>query len=146
MVLGLLQRDGKVRTFVVADRKAPTLQGIMRANVETNSRLITDALPSYVELRNDYNHESIKHQLGDYRTTGDKHTNNIEGYWSILKRGIIGTFHSVSPQHLQGYCDEFAFRYNGRKSTNIERFAESIKNAHNARLTYKVLTTKKATN
>jgi len=140
MVLGLIQRDGKVRTFVVPDRKAETLQTIMRANVETNSRIITDALPSYVELRDEYNHESVKHTLGNYVTYGDKHTNNIEGYWSILKRGIIGTFHSVSPQHLQRYCDEFAQRYNTRSLAPVERFVESIKGAHNARLTYKVLT------
>ncbi len=146
MVLGLLERNGKVRTFVVADRKSDTLQGIMRDNVETNSRLITDALKSYTELRSDYNHESIKHINGDYRTYGDKHTNNIEGYWSILKRGIIGTFHSVSPQHLQRYCDEFAHRYNTKGLAPIERFAESIKQAHGNRLTYKVLTAKKATN
>lgn len=145
MVLGLLQRDGKVRTFVVADRGANTLQSIMRNNVETNSRLITDALPSYVSLKDQYTHESIKHTLGDYRTTGDKHTNNIEGYWSILKRGIIGTFHSVSPQHLQGYCDEFAHRYNSRTLAPIERFDESIKQAFNKRVTYKILTAKKAT-
>lgn len=146
MVLGLLQRDGKVRTFVVADRKAPTLQGIMRANVETNSRLITDSLNSYVTLKDEYNHESVKHVLGDYRTYGDKHTNNIEGYWSILKRGIIGTFHSVSPQHLQAYCDEFALRYNTRTQTTAERFFDTLKNAKGNRLTYKVLTAKKATN
>ena len=143
MVLGLLQRDGKVRTFVVPNTRATTLQPIMRENVETNSRLITDAHKSYIELKDQYQHESIKHTVGNYITVGDKHTNNIEGYWSILKRGIIGTFHSVSPQHLQGYCDEFAYRYNNRQATNIERFADSIKGAHNARVTYKVLTAKK---
>ena len=143
MVLGLVQRDGKVRTFVVPDRTSETLQTIMRDNVETNSRLITDALKSYTNLRDDYQHVSIKHVYGDYRTYGDEHTNNIEGYWSILKRGIIGTFHFVSPQHLQKYCDEFAHRYNTRTLTTSERFAISIKNANNNRLTYKVLTTKK---
>jgi transposase-like protein len=140
MVLGVLQRDGKVRTFVVPDRKGETLNTIMRNNVETDSRIISDSLPSYKDLRSDYTHDSCKHTLGDYRTYGDVHTNNIEGYWSILKRGIIGTFHSVSPQHLQRYCDEFAQRYNTRNLTNIERFAESIKGAHNSRLTYKALT------
>jgi transposase-like protein len=114
MVLGLIQRDGKVRTFVVPDRKGETLQGIMRANVETNSRIISDSLRSYVELRDDYKHVSVKHTYGNYTTYGDEHTNNIEGYWSILKRGIIGTFHFVSPQHLQRYCNEFAHRYNTR--------------------------------
>ncbi len=142
MVLGVLQRDGTVRTFVVPDRSAETLQGIMRKHVETNSRIISDALSSYTELRDKYNHVSVKHTYGDYRTYGDEHTNNIEGYWSILKRGIIGTFHSVSPKHLQRYCDEFAHRYNTRGLSNIERFAEGLKNAHDTKLTYRVLTSK----
>jgi ISXO2-like transposase domain len=112
MVLGLIERGGKVRTFVVPDRGKETLTGIMRENVETNSRIISDALPSYRNLNADYAHVSVKHTYGNYVTYGDEHTNNIEGYWSILKRGIIGTFHSVSPQHLQRYCNEFAHRYN----------------------------------
>jgi len=140
MVLGVLQREGKVRTFVVSDRKANTLQPIMRENVETNSRIISDALPSYVELRDQYQHDSCKHTYGDYRTYGDVHTNNIEGYWSILKRGIVGTFHFVSPQHLQRYCDEFAHRYNTRSATTAERFLQAVKNAPKNRLKYRELT------
>jgi transposase-like protein len=134
------RRGGKVRTFVVPSREADEIQPIMRANVETNSRLITDAFNSYVQLRDEYNHESIKHTKGDYVTHGDKHTNNIEGYWSILKRGIIGTFHFVSPQHLQRYCDEFAHRYNTRHTTTAEKFVEAVKGSHNARLKYRELT------
>jgi transposase-like protein len=140
MVLGLLERGGKVRTFVVPSREADEIQPIMRANVETNSRLITDAFNSYVQLRDEYNHESVKHTKGDYVTHGDKHTNNIEGYWSILKRGIIGTFHFVSPQHLQRYCDEFAHRYNTRHTTTADKFIEAVKGSHNARLRYRELT------
>lgn len=140
MVLGLVEREGKVRTFVVPDRKAETLQTIMRTNVETDSRIITDALPSYVELRDVYKHISIKHTLGNYVTYGDEHTNNIEGYWSILKRGILGTFHFVSPQHLQRYCDEFAYRYNNRKQSLSGKFDESLKGFGGVRLTYRELT------
>lgn len=140
MVLGLIQREGKVRTFVVPNREGNTLQPIMRANVATDARIITDAFVSYVELRKDYKHESVKHTRGDYVTHGDKHTNNIEGYWSILKRGIIGTFHVVSPQHLQRYCDEFAHRYNNRLQPLNERFAESIKQFSGTRLKYRTLT------
>ncbi|MES2701356.1 MAG: IS1595 family transposase [Bacteroidota bacterium] len=140
MVLGVLARDGKVRTFVVPDRTKETLNSIMRANVETNSRIISDAYRAYTELKSDYKHVSIKHTAGDYRTYGDEHTNNIEGYWSILKRGILGTFHFVSPQHLQRYCNEFAHRYNTRTATTQERFLEAIKNAHGNRLKYRELT------
>ena len=146
MVLGILQRDGKVRSIVVPNTRGNSLQPLMRANVEPNARIITDALRSYIDLKKDYQHVSIKHTPGNFITKGDEHTNNIEGYWSILKRGIIGTFHSVSPQHLQRYCNEFDYRYNTRSITPAERFADGVKNAHNARLTYKVLTaTKKAT-
>jgi transposase-like protein/IS1 family transposase len=140
MVLGLIQREGKVRTFVVPDRSAQTLQNLMKSNVETNSRLITDALTSYTELKETYDHVSIKHTNGDYVTHGDKHTNNIEGYWSILKRGIIGTFHVVSPQHLQRYCDEFAHRYNTRKEPLDARFKGSFAQFDGARLKYRELT------
>ena len=142
MVLGIVQREGNVRTFVVPDRKAETLQTIMRANVETNSRIVTDALSSYVELRDQYDHVSCKHVTGDYRTYGDVHTNNIEGYWGILKRGIIGTFHSVSPQHLQRYCDEFAYRYNHKQISASELFPRSLQNSGGKRITYKSLTNK----
>ncbi len=140
VVLGLLQRDGKVRTFVVPNTQGVTLNPIMRVNVETNSRIITDGWTAYQELKDQYSHVSVKGTVGSYITYGDQHTNNIEGYWSILKRGIVGTFHFVSPQHLQRYCDEFAHRYNTRSQTLDERFGESIKNAQNNRLTYRVLT------
>jgi transposase-like protein len=141
MVLGVLSReDNKVRTFVVPDRKAETLNPIMRENVETNSRIISDAWAPYTNLQHDYDHVAIKHSKGDFRTHGDKHTNNIEGYWSILKRGIVGTFHSVSPQHLQRYCDEFAHRYNNRLQPVDTKFAESIKQFAGVRLKYRELT------
>jgi transposase-like protein len=143
MVLGILQRNGKVRNIVVPDRTTATLISTMKANVETNSRIVSDSLNSYVNLSKDFTHDACKHTPGDYRTYGDVHTNNIEGYWSILKRGIIGTFHFVSPKHLQRYCDEFAHRYNTRTATTQEKFLEAVKNAHGNRLTYKKLTEKK---
>ena len=139
MVLGLIQRDGIVRTFVVPDRGYDTLQGVMRANVETDSRIITDALPSYVDLRNGFKHVSIKHTKGNYVTYGDEHTNNIEGYWSILKRGFHGVYHQVSPKHLQRYLDEYAYRYNSRKETSVDKFAVAISSVIKARITYQNL-------
>jgi len=140
VVLGLLQRNGNVRTFVVPNTQGATLNPVMRANVETNSRIITDGWTAYQELKDQYTHVSVKGTAGSYITYGDQHTNNIEGYWSILKRGIVGTFHFVSPQHLQRYCDEFAHRYNTRNTTTQKRFLEAIKNAHGNRLKYRQLT------
>ena len=139
MVLGILQRDGKVKTFVVPNRQAEIVQPIMRNYVETNSRIISDAWGAYTTLKSDFTHVSIKHTLGNYVTYGDEHTNNIEGYWAILKRGIYGIYHQVSPKHLQRYCDEFGYRYNTRKQTNVERFDDALKQVSNARITYQTL-------
>ena len=81
-------------------------------------------------------HMTMKHTENDYRTVGDHHTNNIEGFWSQLKRGVIGIYHQISPKHLQAYCNEFAFRYNTRKVTDVVRFEDSFKQVNNVRLTY----------
>ena len=142
-VLGLVQRDGKVRTFVMPDTKAETILPIMVANVAENSRIITDGFNTYRPLNGEYEHIRIKHIYGNYKTVGDKHTNNIEGYWGILKRGIIGTFHFVSPRHLQRYCDEFAHRYNTRTQTTAERFEDGLKQFCGTRLKYRELTPNK---
>ena len=116
IVLGMLQRDGGVRTFVIKNTRADVMQPLIRENVEPNSRLITDAHKSYIELKNDYYHISIKHTFDNYVTKGDEHTNNIEGFWSLLKRTIKGTHIHVSTKHLQKYVDEVAFRYEHRKN------------------------------
>ena len=143
-VLGLVQRDGKVRTFVVPNTSSETLHSIMVANVAKEAVLITDAYRSYNGLEKRYNHVTVKHTDGNYKTDKHFHTNNIEGFWSIFKRGVIGIYHYVSPQHLQLYCSEFSSRYNGRKDSNIDRFVFVIKNCTNATITYDKLTAKLA--
>lgn len=135
-VVGLLQRDGKVRTFVVDDTSAQTLKPIMLANVSENSTVITDSYRSYAGLSKSYDHITVKHSEGNYITEGEKHTNSIEGFWSQLKRGIVGIYHNVSPKHLHRYCHEFGYRYNTRKITDVVRFNEAIKLCDNKRLTY----------
>jgi transposase-like protein len=139
-VIGVLQRDGKVRTFVAGNTSPDTLQGIVRANIKAGSMVVTDAYRSYTGLRVDYNHKVVKHSAGNYKTEGIYHTNGIECFWSQLKRGLIGTFHVVSRKHLNRYCTEFAYRYNNREISNLDRFAASIKACANTRLTYSVLT------
>jgi transposase-like protein len=143
MVLGIVQRGGDVRTFVVPNTKADTLQTIMRANVETDSRIITDSHRSYVELKDQFKHVAVKGIPGSYVTYGEEHTNNIEGYWAILKRGIYGIYHQVSAKHLQRYCDEFGYRYNTRQVNNIDRFNDALTQVASTRITYKDLTGKK---
>lgn len=141
-VFGMVERGGKIRTFVVPTVRAETLEPIIFANVDSKSRVITDNNHSYWGINNEYNHETIKHIHQNYVTVGDKHTNNIEGYWSQLKRSVAGTFHNVSPKHLQLYCNEFSYRYNYRTATNIFRLVDTIKNSRVERPRYAVLTGK----
>jgi transposase-like protein len=128
----------QVRCEVVKDTSAETLQPIMLANVKADSKIVTDAYRSYYGLGKHYTHVSIKHTDGNYITVGDDHTNTIEGFWSLLKRGIIGIYHNVSPKHLSRYCDEFSYRYNTRGVKDVVRFEDAFKLV-NVRLTYKKL-------
>jgi transposase-like protein len=135
-VVGLLERGGNVKTFVIKDTEANTLQPIMLANVAPDAKVVTDAYRSYNGLAKTYTHVTVKHTENNYITIGEDHTNNIEGYWSLLKRGIIGIYHYVSPKHLHRYCNEFSFRYNTRKVSDVVRFEDAFKLVHNGRLTY----------
>ena len=135
-VVGILERNGNVKTFVVADTSRETLQSIMVANVKPEAKIVTDAYPAYKGLASSYDHVAIKHTDGNYITIGEDHTNCIEGFWSQLKRGIIGVYHQVSPKHLHRYCHEFGYKYNTRKVKDTIRFEDAIKRVNNARITY----------
>lgn len=137
-VIGLLERNGNVKTFVIDNTEANTLQPIMLANVNPSATVVTDAYRSYNGLSAVYNHITVKHTENNYITVGDDHTNNIEGFWSLLKRGIIGIYHNVSPKHLHRYCNEFGYRYNTRNIKDVIRFEDTFKLV-DIRLTYKNL-------
>jgi len=122
-VVGTLQRDGKVRAQKVKDVSAKTLHGIVKQNVKKGSQLMTDEWKSYNGLALLYGHSIVKHAMGEY-VNGAVHTNTLEGFWSLLKRGVIGQFHYVSPKYLNKYIDEFCFRYNNRENKNI--FSDTI--------------------
>lgn len=140
-VLGLLQRDGLVKTFVIPNCHKETIQGIMTEHVSKEAILITDAYAAYNGIDSHFSeHIRIKHTQGSYITEGEKHTNNIEGFWSIFKRGIIGIYHYASPQHLHRYCAEFTERYNKRQISNIDRFIDALKSSNQQRITYRELT------
>ncbi len=144
-MVGLLQRDGDVVLKVIEKNSArgETIKPIVRNNVSPDATIITDSFGAYNGLNREFKgHGIVDHKKGEY-VKGNIHTNSIEGFWSILKRGIVGTFHVVSHKHLQRYCDEFSYRYNTRNISNVERFADSIKNCGNTRLTYKSLTSEK---
>jgi transposase-like protein len=139
-VMGILERGGKVRATVVPNRKKKALQAEVREHVLAGSALFTDALKSYEGL-SEFQHEVVDHAVEYVR--GEVHTNGLENFWSLLKRGINGTYVSVEPFHLFRYLDEQAFRYNNRKGSNdAERFVNVMRNTGGKRLTWNQLTGK----
>jgi transposase-like protein len=132
MVVGLVQRgkDGKnskVRTTIAKDVTKETLQNMVRENVAKGATVYTDELNSYKGLQGDYSHDAVGHAAKEY-VRGKVHTNSIEGYWSLLKRQIVGIHHQVSPKHLQRYCNEASFRYNNKGVTQDVKFADALQN------------------
>src|SRR5205085_8315287 len=113
-------------------------------HIEKGSNMVTDEHKVYNRLTAlGYRHETVAHAHGEYYRTGGWHTNTIEGSFGLLKRGIIGIYHQISPKHLQRYCDEFSFRYNTRKTTDVERFT-SVLSLCIGRLTWDGLVNKKS--
>lgn len=141
MVFGILQRKSKVLTHVVSRNDGNVLKPIIRNIVENGTIVMTDGFGAYAGLDKDYQHEVINHHKGEYFREGF-HTNTIEGFWSILKRGIVGIYHHVSPEHLHRYCNEFSYRYNTRSQTDTERFVNVLKRVDSGSLTYNKLTGK----
>jgi transposase len=121
-VLGMVERGGKVVALAVADVKGSTLLGNIRERVLPSSMIFTDELKAYEGIKHvrakGYRHRRIKHSAGVY-VRGNVHTNTIEGFWSLVKRGIGGVYHQVSQKYLQSYLDEYSFRYNRRDQGNL---------------------------
>ena len=144
-VMGILERGpksigSKVRVKVIDNTKKKTLQSEIREHVLAGSAVFTDALKSYEGL-DDFQHEVVDHAVEYVR--GEVHTNGLENFWSLLKRGIHGTYVSVEPFHLFRYLDEQAFRYNNRKGLNDgERFDIAVRRIFGKRLTWDQLTGK----
>jgi transposase-like protein len=140
-VMGILERGGKIRTTVVPNRKKHELQSQVRKHVEAGAALYSDALLSYEGLATDYAHKVVDHAV--QYVDGRVHTNGLENFWSLLKRGISGTYVSVEPFHLFRYLDEQTFRFNNRKDMNDgQRFALAMSQIGGKRLTYTELTGK----
>ncbi len=145
-VMGILERGGKVRTSVLPNRKKKAIQAEVRKHVETGSALYTDALLSYEGLAGDFAHSVVDHAV--QYVDGKIHTNGLENFWSLLKRGINGTYVSVEPFHLFRYLDEQAFRYNHRKDetgeslNDADRFDLAVRQIVGKRLTWDRLTGK----
>jgi transposase-like protein len=145
LVVGFLERGGEVRTSVPGNRRKPTMHREVRENVDAASILFTDELPSYNDLEAEYAHKVINHAVS--YVDGNVHTNSLENYWSLLKRGLKGTYISVEPFHLFRYLDEQAFRFNNRGSKESpihdgERFDSVLSHVLGKRLTYAEVTGK----
>jgi transposase-like protein len=143
IVVGTLERGGRVRAQVVADRSQSTIHPLIAANVAKDAVLISDEWGGYVESH--LNHEVINHAVEYVR--GHIHTNSIENFWSLLRRTLGGTYVSCEAIHLQAYIHEQVFRFNHRsrkdeKITNADRFALALTNTMGQRLTWKMLTGK----
>lgn len=124
-VMGLLSA-GLVHARVVPNTTKKVLQAIIDELVSPGSVIISDEWGGYNDVEKRYIHEVVKHKIHQYVNKKGFHTNSIEGFWSQLKRGIIGIYHLVTAKHLPKYCKEFVYRYNTRKITDGERFNEFL--------------------
>jgi transposase-like protein len=144
-VLGIVQRTdergkSQIKTVHVPNVRRKTLAPEVRATVEPGSTIYTDALKSYLGLSDAYTHETVDHTIEFVRD--NVHTNNVENFWSLLKRTLKGTYVSVDPVHLDAYLDEQAFRFNERKHNDGARFRKVASSVAGRRLTYAELTGK----
>src|ERR1700683_1037710 len=140
-VMGILERGGKVRASVVPNRRKAVLQEEVRKHVTAGAALYSDALMSYDGLAQDYAHQVVDHAT--QYVDGRVHTNGLENFWSLLKRGISGTYVSVEPFHLHRYLDQQAFRYNNRKNMKpAARFSAILSQVAGKRLTFAEVTGK----
>lgn len=144
-VMGVLERGGKVRATVVPNRKRHALHSEVRKHVEAGAALYTDALLSYEGLEGEYAHQVVDHAV--QYVDGKVHTNGLENFWALLKRGLSGTYISVEPFHLFRYLDEQTFRFNNRATpdnptSDFDRFKLAMSQIVGKRLTWNQLTGK----
>jgi transposase-like protein len=141
-IVALIQRDGAVRTKVTPNVTQKNLRLFLAANADPNSTINTDQSKLYYFLRGFKRHDTVNHSVKEYaRHNADgtvSHVNGCESFFSLLKRGVYGSFHHVSKEHLPRYCDEFSFRWNNRHLNSGERFVTGLKKAEGKRLTYKM--------
>ena len=137
-VVALVERGGNVRARKITRVNAATLKGAIRENVDRSARIMTDEWSAYRGIGKEFvgGHHAVNHSQGEY-VRGDAHVNTGESFFALLKRGIYGSFHSVSKQHLDRYCDEFSFRWNHREIDDSARTKEAIKGVEGKRLSYR---------
>jgi len=146
-ILSLVERDGTTRSFHIANVDHRNLKPILLSQIAQDSHLMTDGARHYEAIGKEFkSHESVNHTAGEYARKSRRvkgvvaHTNTVEGYFGLLKRGLVGTYHHVSEQHLQRYVTEFDFRFSNRISLGVndtERAAKLLRGVIGKRLTYK---------
>jgi transposase-like protein len=136
-VVALVERGGKVRAFTMPRVTAENVREAIVEHVAADARLMTDESNVYIGIgRQMGGHETVKHGLDEY-VRGECHTNTVEGFFSLLKRGITGVYHHVGKGHVGRYVDEFSFRYDARKATDADRALMLVEGAEGKRLTHK---------
>jgi transposase-like protein len=123
-VFGMLERHGELRTKVIKHANGKNLKPIIRVNISHDSVIMSDEFGGYKDLKKEFKGHGIVVHIRKEYVRGSIHTNSIENFWSLLKRGIFGIYHYVSPEHLHRYCDEFQYRYNTRDIKDGERFKQ----------------------
>lgn len=142
VVVGMAERDGKVRVIAMEGRNAEQIRNAVSKNVRKGSNVYTDETSLYWTGFKGYNHESVNHSNKEW-VRGDVTTNHVENFWSVMRRGIYGIYHQISYKHLQAYCNEYSYRFNTRKITDCERFKLTLQQV-TGRLTYNQLVHGKA--
>lgn len=137
VIFGMIERNGHIIVKAFADNNGKNIRGAIKDNVEKKSFLFTDESNLYNRLKSEYKRFSVNHSQKEW-VRGDINTNHIENFWSVMKRGIYGTYHQISYKHLHRYCDEFSHRFNNRVFTDPERFVLSLEGTK-GRLKYKDL-------
>jgi transposase-like protein len=137
-VIGILQDDGDVRAEPISSLRGPALQRFVRANAKAGSTVVTDAFRSYQGLSDAYTHLTVNHSVGEY-VRDQAHTNGIESFWALLKRGHYGIYHFMSAKHLHRYVNEFAFRHNTANGGTMNFIKMTADRMVAKRLTYKEL-------
>ena len=138
-VAGIKDRETKqVRAKVVERVDSDTLVPFVEENVESGATVYTDEASAYASLPDDYEHEAVKHSVGEY-VRGMAHTNGVESFWSMLKRAHKGTFHKLSPKHLNRYVQEFAGKHNIREMDTLDQMIDTVAGLAGRRLAYSTL-------
>ncbi|WP_296199568.1 IS1595 family transposase [Sphingorhabdus sp.] len=134
-VIGAKERNGKVKVAVIEKTDAATLEGFILNSVQTGATVFTDEHRGYSGLSKSFSHQSVKHSVGEY-VNGMAHTNGIESFWAMLKRGYKGTYHQMSAKHIERYVTEFAGRHNVRGCDTIVQMTMLAKGLDGKRLRY----------